>query len=105
VKATGQPEPQVTWFHKDVELQPTVKVNMVDEDDGVHRLTIASVTMTMAGEYKAVAKNVAGQVEHAATVTITGRLSRSSPTYLTSLCACGFRGYITMAQYQFRWIR
>ena len=70
---TGQPEPQVKWYHKDVELQPTVKVHMVDEDDGVHRLTITSVTMAMAEEYKAVATNVAGQVEHVATVTITGR--------------------------------
>ena len=75
VKVTGQPEPQVKWYHKDVELQPTVKVHMVDEDDGVHKLTITSVTMAMAEEYKAVATNVAGQVEHVATVTITGRFT------------------------------
>ena len=76
VKVSGQPEPLVKWYHKDVEMQPTVKVNMVDEDDGLHRLTITSVTMTMAGQYKAVATNVAGQVEHEAVVTITGEFVR-----------------------------
>ena len=70
---TGVPEPDVKWYRNDVEFQPTVKVKISSEEDGLHRLTVTSVTPTMTGDYKVIASNSAGQAEHLATVTINGK--------------------------------
>ena len=72
VTVTGVPEPDVKWYRNDVEFQPTLKVKISSEEDGLHRLTVTSVTPTMTGDYKVIASNSAGQAEHLATVTVTG---------------------------------
>ena len=71
-QVTGTPAPEVRWFRDDVELQPTVKVSFISEDDGIYKLAISSTSPAMTGQYKVVAVNAAGQADHVATVTITG---------------------------------
>lgn len=73
VKVTGAPEPKLAWYCDDKELLATPKVKMTKKKDGVHLLKITNTRPVMSGPYKVVATNVAGQVEHAATVNVTGR--------------------------------
>ena len=73
VKVTGSPEPKLAWYSNDKELLATPKVKMTKKKDGVHLLKIANTRPAMSGLYRVVATNVAGEVEHTATVTVTGR--------------------------------
>ena len=72
VKVTGAPEPKLVWFCEDKELLATPKVTMTKAKDGVHLLKITNTRPAMSGIYRVVATNTAGQVEHTASVNVTG---------------------------------
>lgn len=59
---TGEPLPEVTWYHDDVCLEITAGKYIVEVDDKVYRLYINFFTYTDAGVYKCVARNKMGDV-------------------------------------------
>ena len=74
VKVTGAPQPKVQWYCDDKELHPTLKVQVKEEEDGVHTLVITGVKQNLSGHYKAIAVNAAGQTEHIALIAVSGKL-------------------------------
>ena len=71
VKVTGIPEPTVRWYQNDREVASTLKIKVSKSDD-VHSVVIQQVSQTHVGQYKCVASNTHGTVEHVASVTVTG---------------------------------
>lgn len=71
VKVKGQPVPSVTWLKDEREVAPSIKIKISKSED-VHTLLIQQVTQTHNGQYKCVATNSLGKVEHVANVTVTG---------------------------------
>ncbi|CAJ0583049.1 unnamed protein product, partial [Mesorhabditis spiculigera] len=57
--ATGKPEPEYTWYAKDVEIKASTDELVMDKDKKFIQLT--NVTLADRGIYKCVAKNVAGE--------------------------------------------
>lgn len=70
-KVVGQPAPTVTWMLAGRELVPSIKIKITKSSD-VHTLFIQGVTQTHSGEYKCVATNSSGTVEHVANIIVTG---------------------------------
>merc|ERR1712029_1004646 len=68
-KVTGKPEPTVTWFRDDKEIQKTFK-NKMTKTGEICTLQISGVTEKMSGVYKCVATNKEGTIEHKAVVTV-----------------------------------
>jgi len=68
VKVTGHPRPEVKIYRDDVEL------NYVVEDDDVYVVKTADVSVDLGGHYRVAAVNSAGQAEHVAVVTVTGKI-------------------------------
>ena len=75
VKVTGVPMPEVRWYRDSREITPSVKVKVIREED-VHRVVITNITLKQGGNYRAVARNPAGEAEHVAMVTVTGEMLR-----------------------------
>ena len=67
MKVTGHPRPEVKFYRDDVEL------DFVVEEDDVYVLKTADVSFDLGGHYRVAAVNSAGQVEHVARVTVTGK--------------------------------
>ena len=67
MKVTGKPKPEVKFYRDDVEL------DFVVEEDDVYVLKTADVSFDLGGHYRVAAVNSAGQVEHIARVTVTGK--------------------------------
>ena len=65
----GQPRPEVKIYRDDVEL------DFVMEEDDVYVVKTADVSVALGGHYRVAAVNCAGQVEHVALVTVTGKTS------------------------------
>lgn len=73
VKVKGRPVPSVTWLKDEREVAPSIKIKISKSED-VHTLSIQQVTQTHTGQYKCVAVNSLGRIEHIANVTVTGTL-------------------------------
>ena len=65
---TGHPRPEVKIYRDDVELE------FVVEDDDVYVVKTADVSVDLGGHYRVAAVNSAGQAEHVARVTVTGKI-------------------------------
>ena len=70
-KVVGQPAPTVKWMLAGREMVPSIKIKISKSGD-VHTFYVQGVTQTHTGEYKCVATNSFGTVEHVANVTVTG---------------------------------
>merc|ERR1712029_948437 len=68
-KVTGKPEPTVTWFRDDKEIQKTFK-NKMTKTGEICTLEISGVTEKMSGVYKCVATNKDGTTEHKTVVMV-----------------------------------
>merc|ERR1711982_155248 len=68
-KVTGKPEPTVTWFRDDKEIQKTFK-NKMTKTGEICTLQISGVTEKMSGVYKCVATNKDGTTEHETVVMV-----------------------------------
>ena len=77
VKVAGLPEPTVKWFQDGREVVLTLKFKTSKTGD-VHTLSVQQVTQAQTGQYKCVATNIHGTVEHTSTVTVTGLCSSFS---------------------------
>uniref|UniRef100_A0A3Q3SKM8 Ig-like domain-containing protein n=1 Tax=Mastacembelus armatus TaxID=205130 RepID=A0A3Q3SKM8_9TELE len=59
---TGEPAPEVVWFHNDICLKPISGKYRVEAHDKTYRLYINKFIQTDAGVYKCVARNKMGEV-------------------------------------------
>lgn len=59
---TGEPAPEVSWYHDNVCLEITAGKYRVEEDNKVYRLYINSFMFTDVGVYTCVARNKLGEV-------------------------------------------
>jgi len=69
--ATGVPAPRVTWFKDDVEVVPGDPWNVRVLSNG-RRLEISGAQVDHAGQYRWLAKNVAGRVDRQYTLHVLG---------------------------------
>ena len=72
-KAIGEPTPEVTWFHDDVELKLIDRIT-VTKDGSTHRLVITQIVEDDAGCYKCVISNVAGKSTCSAQLLVEGKI-------------------------------
>ena len=73
-QVTGEPTPDLTWFHNDTPLELTGRYSVV-ERDGYQVLQVTDVTPADAGEYKVAATNVIGEAVCMATMEVQGLTS------------------------------
>ncbi|XP_041858313.1 muscle M-line assembly protein unc-89-like [Melanotaenia boesemani] len=59
---SGEPPPEVTWYHDDICLDVTADKHRAEVDVKVYRLFISGFTSSDAGVYKCVARNKLGEV-------------------------------------------
>ncbi|CAK6974033.1 myosin light chain kinase%2C smooth muscle [Scomber scombrus] len=76
-KTTGRPQPQVTWFKEEAELQTGGRVTMY-ERSGLHFLEIKEVCLEDAGSYTCSVSNSAGTA--AATAELSVQMDDSAPS-------------------------
>ncbi|XP_068805189.1 myosin light chain kinase, smooth muscle isoform X2 [Struthio camelus] len=70
-KITGRPQPQVTWFKGDTQLQQNDRFNMF-EKTGIHFLEIQNAQLVDAGIYTCTVVNSAGKASVSAELTVQG---------------------------------
>ncbi|CAH1252572.1 QRICH2 [Branchiostoma lanceolatum] len=71
VRVSGDPQPDITWYHHDKPLKPTDKLDIV-KDKGYSSLVFMEVLPQHAGLYSCVATNVMGKATSRAPLVITG---------------------------------
>ncbi|GBN94600.1 Titin, partial [Araneus ventricosus] len=69
VKVQGNPPPEVTWYKNGKEIKPSKNVKP-SVNKNVHTLVLSDTKKPDSGDYKCVAKNPKGTVEHTAKVTV-----------------------------------
>uniref|UniRef100_A0A8C3JZI4 Myosin light chain kinase, smooth muscle n=1 Tax=Calidris pygmaea TaxID=425635 RepID=A0A8C3JZI4_9CHAR len=72
-KITGRPQPQVTWFKGDVQLQQNERFNMF-EKTGIQFLEIQNAQLADSGIYTCTVVNSAGKASVSAELTVQGTL-------------------------------
>nr|XP_013816024.1 PREDICTED: myosin light chain kinase, smooth muscle isoform X1 [Apteryx mantelli mantelli] len=82
-KITGRPQPQVTWFKGDTQLQQNDRFNMF-EKTGIQFLEIQNAQLVDAGIYTCTVVNSAGKASVSAELTVQG--PDKTDTYAQSLC-------------------
>uniref|UniRef100_A0A663N4I8 Myosin light chain kinase, smooth muscle n=1 Tax=Athene cunicularia TaxID=194338 RepID=A0A663N4I8_ATHCN len=70
-KITGRPQPQVTWFKGDIQLQPNERFNMF-EKTGIQFLEIQNAQLADSGIYTCTVVNSAGKASVSAELTVQG---------------------------------
>ncbi|KAM9380329.1 myosin light chain kinase, smooth muscle isoform 1-T1 [Phaethornis superciliosus] len=70
-KITGRPQPQVTWFKGDIQLQQNERFNMF-EKTGIQFLEIQNAQLDDAGIYTCTVVNSAGKASVSAELTVQG---------------------------------
>uniref|UniRef100_A0A803V9X1 Myosin light chain kinase, smooth muscle n=1 Tax=Ficedula albicollis TaxID=59894 RepID=A0A803V9X1_FICAL len=70
-KITGRPQPQVTWFKGDIQLQQNEHFNMY-ERTGIQFLEIQNVQLADSGVYTCMVVNSAGKASVSAELTVQG---------------------------------
>uniref|UniRef100_A0A8C3V8A5 Myosin light chain kinase, smooth muscle n=1 Tax=Catharus ustulatus TaxID=91951 RepID=A0A8C3V8A5_CATUS len=70
-KITGRPQPQVTWFKGDIQLQQNERFNMY-ERTGIQFLEIQNVQFADSGIYTCTVVNSAGKASVSAELTVQG---------------------------------
>ncbi|XP_061226041.1 myosin light chain kinase, smooth muscle isoform X3 [Neopsephotus bourkii] len=70
-KITGRPQPQVTWFKGDLQLQQNERFNMF-EKTGIQILEIQNAQLTDSGIYTCTVVNSAGKASVSAELTVQG---------------------------------
>ncbi|XP_037998831.1 myosin light chain kinase, smooth muscle isoform X2 [Motacilla alba alba] len=70
-KITGRPQPQVTWFKGDIQLQQNERFNMY-ERTGIQFLEIQNVQLADSGIYTCTVVNSAGKASVSAELTVQG---------------------------------
>uniref|UniRef100_A0A8C0FCA4 Myosin light chain kinase, smooth muscle n=1 Tax=Bubo bubo TaxID=30461 RepID=A0A8C0FCA4_BUBBB len=71
-KITGRPQPQVTWFKGDIQLQPNERFNMF-EKTGIQFLEIQNAQLADSGIYTCTVVNNAGKASVSAELTVQGK--------------------------------
>ncbi|XP_068543609.1 myosin light chain kinase, smooth muscle isoform X1 [Anas acuta] len=82
-KITGRPQPQVTWYKGDIQLQQSERFNMF-EKTGIQFLEIQNARLADAGIYTCTVVNSAGKASVSAELTVQG--SDKTDTYTQPLC-------------------
>ncbi|RWS07258.1 muscle M-line assembly protein unc-89-like protein, partial [Dinothrombium tinctorium] len=71
VKVSGEPKPEITWFHNGEEIKNDENHQIIDnKGDNSSTLRIPKVSRGDAGEYKAVASNPAGKVANSGNLDV-----------------------------------
>lgn len=74
VRIDGNPKPNVDWFKDGKQLEDAGRITIIDEEDGLHELTIEKVEPEDVGTYKCVASNNVGEVEQTAPLSLKEEL-------------------------------
>nr|XP_038038160.1 myosin light chain kinase, smooth muscle isoform X2 [Anas platyrhynchos] len=82
-KITGRPQPQVTWYKGDIQLQQSERFNMF-EKTGIQFLEIQNARLADAGIYTCTVVNSAGKASVSAELTVQG--PDKTDTYTQPLC-------------------
>ncbi|XP_032045660.1 myosin light chain kinase, smooth muscle isoform X2 [Aythya fuligula] len=82
-KITGRPQPQVTWYKGDIQLQQSERFNMF-EKTGIQFLEIQNARLADAGIYTCTVANSAGKASVSAELTVQG--PDKTDTYTQPLC-------------------
>ncbi|NWX30729.1 MYLK protein, partial [Notiomystis cincta] len=82
-KITGRPQPQVTWFKGDIQLQQNEHFNMY-ERTGIQFLEIQNVQLADSGVYTCTVVNSAGKASVSAELTVQG--ADKTDTYTQPPC-------------------
>ncbi|KAM9011021.1 myosin light chain kinase, smooth muscle isoform 2-T2 [Ara ararauna] len=82
-KITGRPQPQVTWFKGDLQLQQNERFNMF-EKTGIQFLEIQNAQLADSGIYTCTVVNSAGKASVSAELTVQG--PDKTDTYTQSQC-------------------
>ncbi|CAH1252571.1 QRICH2 [Branchiostoma lanceolatum] len=78
VRVSGDPQPDITWYHHDKPLKPTDKLDIV-KDKGYSSLVFMEVLPQHAGLYSCVATNVMGKATSRAPLVITDEMDSELP--------------------------
>ncbi|XP_066271993.1 mucin-19-like isoform X3 [Branchiostoma lanceolatum] len=78
VRVSGDPQPDITWYHHDKPLKPTDKLDIV-KDEGYSSLVFMEVLPEHAGLYSCVATNVMGRATSRAPLVITDEMDSELP--------------------------
>ncbi|XP_019632932.1 PREDICTED: mucin-17-like [Branchiostoma belcheri] len=78
VKVSGDPQPDITWYHHDKPLKPTDKLDIV-KDKGYSSLVFMEVLPEHAGLYSCVATNIMGKATSRAPLVITDEMDSELP--------------------------
>uniref|UniRef100_A0A663N704 Myosin light chain kinase, smooth muscle n=1 Tax=Athene cunicularia TaxID=194338 RepID=A0A663N704_ATHCN len=82
-KITGRPQPQVTWFKGDIQLQPNERFNMF-EKTGIQFLEIQNAQLADSGIYTCTVVNSAGKASVSAELTVQGTArTKKETSYIT----------------------
>jgi len=99
--ATGVPAPQITWFKDDVAVIPGESSDVRVLSNG-RRLEISDVQVEHAGQYRCLARNIAGHVDRQYQLHVLSLYSVLVSTILNEHivsvsvlyhCKCVFRSY------------
>lgn len=86
VNITGEPAPEVKWYHNDNEVALDLDVK-IEGDASFSRLTISNVKGVSSGKYKVTAKNEVGESSAEFDVIIKGEF------YLCYIYGCNLISY------------
>ena len=76
VKASGTPEPEITWYKSGELLTEDSRVKFIkDSDTGTYSLLINRVGLADAARYRCVASNMGGSVACQSRLTVKGKES------------------------------
>ncbi|XP_060630871.2 myosin light chain kinase, smooth muscle isoform X2 [Anolis sagrei] len=82
-KITGRPQPQVTWFKGEIQVQKKDRFNMF-EKAGIQFLEIQNAQLADAGTYTCTVMNSAGKVSMSAELMVQGSIKKDA--YAHPLC-------------------
>jgi hypothetical protein len=68
----GIPEPVVTWFKDNIPIKENDSLKL-ERKASLYTLSIIAATETDSGDYKVVAKNIAGEAITSATLDVNGK--------------------------------
>ena len=74
IKATGIPEPEITWYRSGELLKEDSRVKFIkDQETGTYSLLINRAVAEDAGDYRCVASNMGGSVACQAKLSVKGK--------------------------------